>query len=105
MQMNQTQKIEYFAELMNTKPDFSNVESVVSWIEEIASCKNNGLKETGILELFAEHGFTANMNCDDEYESENRENVGGWLIGQALDGIQLTGHISLDVLEFMGEWE
>lgn len=98
-------KQKYFKELMKIQPDFNNVESVISWIEEIANCKNHGLKETGILEMFAMNGFVPNMNCEDEYEPENRENVAGWLIGQALDGIQLTGHISLDVIEFMGEWQ
>lgn len=97
-------KTEYFEQLMNTKPDFENVESIISWIEEIATCKNQGLKETGILEMFAENGYVPNMNCDEEYDPENQDNIGGWLIGQALDGIQLTGHISLDVLEFMGEF-
>jgi hypothetical protein len=98
-------KQKYFEELMKVQPDFNNVESVISWIEEVANCKNEGLKETGILEMFAQNGFTANMNCDDEFQPDNRENVAGWLIGQALGGIQLTGHISLDVLEFMGEWQ
>ena len=97
-------KTEYFESLIKIQPNFENVESVVSWIEEIANCKNQGLKETGILEMFAENGFIPNMNCDEEFHREDRVNVAGWLIGQALDGIQLTGHISLDVLEFMGEW-
>lgn len=96
---------EYFNQLMKIQPNFNNVDSIISWIEEVANCKNRDLKNTGILEMFAQNGFTANMNCDDEFQPENRENVAGWLIGQALDGIQLTGHISLDVLEFMGEWQ
>jgi len=90
---------------MKIQPNFENVESVVSWIEEIANCKNQGLNESGIVEMFAKNGFVPNMNCEEDFEPETRDNVGGWLIGQALDGIQLTGHISLDVLEFMGEWE
>jgi len=98
-------KQKYFEELMKVQPDFNNVESIISWIEEIANCKNQGLKETGIIEMFASNGFIPNMNCDGEFQPENRENVAGWLIGQALDGVQLTGHISLDVLDFMGEWE
>lgn len=95
----------YFEELMKVQPTWNNVESIISWIEEVANNKNQGLKETGILEMFAEHGFVPNMNCDEEFNPNDRENVAGWLIGQALDGIQLTGHISLDVLDFMGEWE
>jgi hypothetical protein len=98
-------KQKYFEELMKVQPDFNNVESVISWIEEIAKTKNEGLQNTGILEMFAQNGFTANMNCDDEFQPGNREKA-VWLIGQALDGIQLTGHISLDVLEIMGElWQ
>jgi len=98
-------KEKYFNELMRIGPDFNNATSIISWIEEITNCKNNRLNDTGILEMFAKNGFVPNMNCDDEFNHSDRENVAGWLIGQALDGIQLTGHISLDVIDFMGEWE
>ena len=90
--------------LMLSPPDFADLNSVITWLEQLADLDNISVKYEGIIELFRENEFYPNVNCKENFNKDDKENVARWLIGQALDGIQTFGAIHPIYTKFADEW-
>lgn len=87
--------------------DYSNLDELVQFFDDMTDPSDHidvVVPSKLIIETFAQHGFHPNMNCDDEFDGENRENYAQYLIGQALDGLSSVGAIHGVYHKFAAEW-
>ena len=54
--------------------------------------------------LFGEHGYEPGVNTGDDFAVDDRENVGRYIIGQALDGIRSVGSPHPIIHKFATDW-
>lgn len=90
-----------------TSLDFANPAAVLDWlcaIQEATDHVGVAVNKSLILDIFTGHGFKANVNCGDDFEPGDRDNVFRWIVGQALDGLQ---HVAIHgvIHKFAGEWK
>jgi len=78
-------------ELWDNQPDFSDLNSVITWLEELEKCSMMNLRKDRIVELFESKGYFACVNCGEDFKEDDKENWARWLIGQALECIQDVG--------------
>lgn len=57
-----------------------------------------------VIDHFAQHGLVAGMNCDEYHDKDNPENVFGWIVGQAMDGIERVGAPMGILHHFAEQW-
>ena len=92
------------AELLNNPPDFTDLNDVITWLEELMRCDYINIKYHGIVELFNSKGFYPNVNTGSDFKENDKENWARYLIGQALDGIQSMGAIPPIYEDFAQTW-
>ena len=76
------------------KLDFRDVNAVLAWCERFTTAADLigvNAPRAEILSWFRMCGWMPNMNCDAEFNGEDRDNFAGYVIGQALDGIDKMG--------------
>jgi hypothetical protein len=79
--------------LCKEKPDFNSLESCINWFVEVGKLDLISISHLPIAELFEKHGYLPNVYINDEFNPEDKEIFGRWLIGQALHCIQKAGTI------------
>ena len=87
--------------------NFSKLPAVINWLDSIQEATDwihVLVPKKFIMETFERNGFEANVNCGDSFNSENEDNSGRWLIGQALDGIKTVGAIHGMFHSFARDW-
>ena len=92
-------------QLKENLPDFSNLDSVISWLGELEkSCDCISLSKAGIVEVFEGKGYFAGVNCGEDFKEDDRDNCARWLIGQALECIRDAGAIHPMYHTFAKQW-
>ncbi|MDD2299475.1 MAG: hypothetical protein PHN69_04465 [Candidatus Pacebacteria bacterium] len=74
-------------------PDFNNIDAVVEWLEKLSECDLISLKDSGIVSMFEVHGYFPGVNTYENFNANDKDNFGRWLIGQALGCIEDFGGI------------
>lgn len=75
--------------------DFSNHNAVIGWLLEIREPSDHaGVNRPyeEILMVFRDNGFMPNANCGSHFDGNSKENYAGWVIGQALGGLECDVH-------------
>lgn len=89
--------------------DFTNPEAVLDWLCELLGPSEFSAVVKSpevILTRFAEHGYVPDMNAREEFNAEDRDNVAGFIIGQALAGVRdLNGAIERIVHDWTEQWK
>lgn len=88
--------------------DMANRPAVLRWLcrfqdaaDDIGVTKH---ASQAIIDHFARHGFVAGMNCGERHDKDNPENVFGWIVGQAMDGIARVGAPMGILHHFAEQW-
>ncbi len=84
-----------------------NPSDVIAWIGEIRAPINyTGVKVPieKIISTLEEAGYVADVNCDDEYDEKDKENVARYLIGQALSCLKEQEIIPQILMDFEKRW-
>ena len=87
--------------------DFGNIEAVVNWMCRIQKPADHGSVKKPrefIIATFAEHGYLPKVNCGDDFDGEDVDNYGRYLVGQALDGIKVVGAPHSILIDFAADW-
>lgn len=88
--------------------DFSSLSAIIGWFKEIRDPSDHvgvNIPSENIVREFERHGYHAGVNCGDEFDSENPDNIARWLIGQALEGLKEYGSIHQVFHKFASEWQ
>jgi len=88
--------------------DFNDLTAVIDWLVEIQDPSDHRGLETPreeIINTFADRGYYMNVNCGEEFNAEDRENVARWLIGQALSNLKSVGAIHSILNKFAADWK
>jgi hypothetical protein len=67
--------------------DITDPGAVLSWIVDMAEPSDRvgvTFDKPGLVELFARHGWGANVNCGEDFDGDDARNVAGWIVGQWL---------------------
>lgn len=89
------------------KLDLSNLGEVIAWFGKIQPPSDRIDIKTPvekIIPLFEEAGYVANANCGGEYDENDMENAGRYLVGQALAGLKEMGAIHQIYPHFEQQW-
>lgn len=87
--------------------DFTDLHAVIEWLAFVQDASHHTGVQTPrqeIIETFAAHGFLPSVNCGEDYNEDDRENVARYLIGQALAGLQSVGAIHHIFHDFAADW-
>jgi len=91
--------------------DFSDIAAVLGWVEEIQEASDHigswagaGVSPRDVASVFVAHGYLQNANCDADFNGEDRENFGRYILGQAIDGLSSIGAIHPICHKFIAEW-
>lgn len=86
--------------------DFHDLDSIINWWLLFESNHYSGVyfHTNQIIQTFESKGYKSNANIGISFNSENKENVARYIIGQCLQGIQSHGHINPIVHKFAREW-
>lgn len=74
--------------------DFANQTAVLVWLSAIQSATDTvgvHVARERILSAFADKGMMPNVNVDEQFNADDPDNVFGYLVGQALDGLTCGG--------------
>jgi hypothetical protein len=74
--------------------DFKDAVAPLTWLcklQELGDMTYCKFDTQLVIKAFATAGYTAGMNCDDKSNEKDQENYKGYIIGNALDGIQTIG--------------
>jgi len=74
--------------------DFKDPLAPLEWLcklQELGDMTYCKFDRQSVINAFATAGYTAGMNCDDKFNEKDQENYKGYIIGNALDGIQTIG--------------
>lgn len=96
---------EKFNELWEVKPDFTDLDSVVDWLCKLSIIDSINMSNFGIVEVFEENGYLPNAYTYDKFDIDSREIFARWLIGQALDGINIVGAIHPVFMNHAKQWK
>ena len=67
--------------------DFSNVTSVLTWVESVADAADRTdvtWDRDAVLETFRVNGWEPGANCNDDFDADDARNFAGWVVGQWL---------------------
>ena len=87
--------------------NFNDYTEVLDWllkIQDISDDTRVGVPVKQILSVLRKHDYKANVNCDADFNEEDRENYARYIIGQAIDGLKKIGAIHGLVHKFTKEW-
>ncbi len=89
--------------------NFDDLAAVIDWFDGIREATDDvdvmGLVPSHeIVQKFEKHGYQAHANCGDEFDSENKENVARYLVGQALGCMKEFGAIHQVYSHMAEEW-
>jgi len=101
-------KADEMVEQLFDKFDFANLEAVINWLDEFQNPSYHvGVKipHEQIVKKFREHGFEPNVNCGDDFNEADKDNVARWIVGQALAGLECDVHAIHQVFhKFAKDW-
>ena len=88
--------------------DLSNIDHVLSWLNEIQPYSDDSrlkVPAKHIAKVLRSHGYLRDVNCNENFKEDNKENVARYLVGQALDGLEYRGAIHSMYCYFYPEWQ
>lgn len=94
--------------LMDVLPrlDFSDDTKVLDWLCEMQDPSDHvgvAVDKKAILDAFAAHGFLPGVNCGEDFNGADRDNMHRWLVGQALSTLQSVAIHGI-IHKFADEW-
>ena len=87
--------------------NFVDYTQVLNWlckIQDISDDIRVGVPAARILSVLKKHRYQPNVNCEADFNEEDKENFVRYIIGQAMDGLQKIGAIHGLVHSFTKEW-
>ena len=88
--------------------DKTNYESLLSWLTAFQPYSDRfGLKipKYEVLQTLKQHGYQADENTEENYNSEDKGNTARYLIGQCVDGLEKHRAIHPVLVNFHKEWK
>lgn len=88
--------------------DKTNYDSLLSWLTAFQPYSDTvGLKlpKYEVLQTLKQHGYQADENTEEHYNSEDKENTARYLIGQCVDGLEKHRAIHPVLVNFHKEWK
>jgi len=99
------EKADRLVEQLFDKFDFTNLEAVINWLDKFEDPSNAKIPHEKILKEFRKHGFESSVNCGNDFDESDKNNVAYWLIGRALIGLKCHDHAIHQVFrDFAKEW-
>lgn len=87
--------------------NWGSLREVLDWCAEVQPVADRigvQMDKKRVVALFNEHGFEANVNCEEDYKENDAENVARYIIGQALDGFKRVGAPHGALIHFVQKW-
>lgn len=91
--------------LLSNPPNFCDEMSVLDWLMEIENCNSVYIYGNDIIKLFEKNGYISNVNCGEDYNKDDKDNVLRYIVGQALDGIDKVGAIHPVLTRFVEDFK
>lgn len=99
--------VDELAAEMRVTLNAEDVPAILRWFKRLADVADDisvSVPTVEILGWFTSRGYEANVNCGDNFDADDRENVARWIIGQALSTLATVGAPHSIVHKFADEW-
>ena len=88
--------------------DFSKQDKVLDWLCEFQPLSDHIDVETNtskILKIFEQHGYRPGINVGQNFQIQNPDNHARYIVGQALETLNIVGAIHPAVHKFTKDWK
>lgn|GEM_PF-1566752 len=87
--------------------DFTDIDGLIDWLYELYNHHKVGVNCPWelVVTTFTSHDFRPGMNCNEDFDGEDRTNFAGYLIGIALGGLICSIHAIHQMYKYrMDDW-
>ncbi len=88
--------------------NWDSVTDILDWlceIQPVADTSGVALDRKKIVRAFVDHGFKANVNTHKNFKADDKDNVARYIIGQAMDGLEVVGAPHHVLIRFVDDWK